>query len=1199
MRIVLDLQACQTEGSKHRGIGRYSIALAEAMLRRGGHDFFVVLNGAFPEAAVAVRERLSGLLPADRIRTYDIMDSNGQAAPHGSWREEANLRLREDFITALRPDAIHVTSLFEGLGDLSITDIPPQGDGILRAVTLYDLIPYIHPDPYLLSPQVRRWYYRRLQSLKRADLLLAISSSSRMEAIDYLDISGDRVVNISSAIDPAFVPIGLSSEGAKALRKRMGITNRFVMYTGGVDHRKNLEGLIKAYALLKPALRHGRQLAIICSINGPQSEALRAVAKEAGLRPEELVLTGFVSEEDLIALYNMCELFVFPSLHEGFGLPALEAMTCGAPTIGSNRSSIPEVIGHPEALFDPTDAQAIADKIRKVLTDPAFADMLRRHGLEHSRQFHWDKSAERAIAAIEHLKAAQEQDERSKPRCAVPSSQRSRLALVSPFPPLKSGIAKYSIDLLPELCRYYDVDLITDEETVQDDWAIANCDIVSIKDFERRAEMDIYQRIVYQLGNSEFHAHMPDLLARYPGVVVLHDFYLSGMQNWRQSTTAPGAFFSALLDTHGYCAIQTFVSEGISETIRRFPSNGPVLDGATGLIVHSRWSEESLAQSGIAPAFIRRVPLPRRHPTMTRAEARDRLNLDDDDILICSFGGTAPEKLNHELFEAFALSTTSRLPHVRLVYVGTAGGDYGKELTRRIRTKQLKRKVSMTGYVDENDYQAYLSAADIAVQLRTDSRGETSAAALDALNNGLVLIANAHGTMTELDPNSLVMMEDKVDIDILAKHLTRLVEDTVERERLSKAAIAAMADHRLEAAGGAYHEAIEAFYADHPRVRQRRLLRSAAMDGRRLPATRLDLVQFAAAATQNMASMRPPRTFVDISGIVVDSGQERARWALGIVETMILNDGRRDIEPVYMRSTETIFRAARSFLVAHLGCPIDGMDDTPIQVAQGDRFIGLDPTAHSAGSEGARALFKRWKAHAVPVFHAVRMSDIPSMDTSGAVGDENIIDRLNWLRGIADAADEVVTWSQEAAEAVRTAFDTIGYSRRRRLSISYPALSLPEGKAGKGLPEQDWRLTWEPALSHWFGGADPRLNTLAGERNGEFIRSTGETGILVYGPYLPLAAGSYEVRIWGSARDVQPGQAHFDVSCNSGTKTIARTAIRPQDKGPILASLSITLDTSCPDLEVRVILDAAVEMAFSGMDIRTASATAVFSTAAE
>lgn len=1190
MRIVLDLQSCQTEGSRNRGIGRYSIALAEAMLRRGGHEFFVVLNGAFPEAAATVRERLSDLLPADRIRTYDIVEGGGEPFASGSWRGEASLRLRDDFIAALRPDAVHVTSLFEGLGDLSVTDIPPQGDGILRAVTLYDLIPYIHPDPYLLSPQVRRWYYRRLQSLKRADLLLAISSSSRREAIDHLDIPEDRVVNISSAIDPAFVPVEISGEDADALRRRMGIPGRFVMYTGGIDHRKNLEGLIKAYALLKPALRRKRQLAIVCSINDAQRELLRAIAKKAGLGPQELVLTGFVSEADLIALYNMCELFVFPSLHEGFGLPALEAMTCGAPTIGSDRSSIPEVIGHPDALFDPADAQAIADKIERVLTVPSFANMLRRHGLKQSRQFHWDKSAERAIAAIEEMRAAQQQAAQTPhlAHAAALPTQRLRLALVSPFPPLKSGIAKYAIDLLPELCRFYDIDLVTAQGVVEDDWAIANCDIISLEEFERRAEKNLYQRIVYQFGNSEFHAHMPDLLTRHPGVVVLHDFYLSGMENWRQAMTTPGAFFSALVDTHGYGAIRAFLSEGIGEAIRRFPANGPVVNGAAGLIVHSRWSQESLAQGGIDPAFIRRVPLPRGRPTMTRDAARDHLNLDEDDILICSFGGAAPEKLNHELLEAFALSAAAGSPSVRLVYVGTAGGEYGEELTRRIRAKRLKRQVSTTGYVDEKNYQAYLSAADIAVQLRTDSRGETSAAALDALNNGLALIVNAHGTMAELDPDSLVMLADKVDIETLAGHLTRLVEDSIERARLSKAAIVAMADHRLKAAGNAYRDAIEAFYADHPRERQRRLLRMAAEDGRRLPATRLDLVQFAAASTQNMAPMRAPRTFVDISGIIADGGRERAHWALGILEAMVFGDGGRDIEPVHMRPTETIFRAARGFLFAHLGCPADGVEDAPIQVAQDDRFLGLDPTVHSAGSAAARTLFKRWKAHGVRALHVVRPDDIVSLEESGAEGDGDIADRLNWLRGIVDASDEVMTWSQEAATAARAAFAAVGHSRQQPLVISYPAAGSPQGGAGQGLPTQDRHLIWTPTPSHWVNGASPRLGTQAGEKVGDVIRSTGQTGVLVYGPYLSLAAGSYEVRIWGKASDVGADQAHVDISCTGGTVTMAREAMRPQSSGPVLASLSFTLDDPCPDLEVRIMLDAVIDMTFSGMDIRAA-----------
>ena len=113
------------------------------------------------------------------------------------------------------------------------------------------------------------------------------------------------------------------------------------------------------------------------------------------------MLTGFVSEEDLLTLYNLCKAFVFPSLHEGFGLPALEAMSCGRAVIGANTSSLPEVIGRDDALFDPMNDRAIAEKIADVLTDDAFRSDLEQHGLKQAKRFSWDVCAQRAIAAFE------------------------------------------------------------------------------------------------------------------------------------------------------------------------------------------------------------------------------------------------------------------------------------------------------------------------------------------------------------------------------------------------------------------------------------------------------------------------------------------------------------------------------------------------------------------------------------------------------------------------------------------------------------------------------------------------------------------------------------------------------------------------------------------------------------------------------
>ena len=158
---------------------------------------------------------------------------------------------------------------------------------------------------------------------------------------------------MSTAADARFQPIQLDDATKEKIRRRYALSRPFVMYTGGIDHRKNIEGLIDAYALLPDEIRRAHQLAIVCAAQAEAISAIKKHARKQGLREDELVLTGFVSDEDLVVLYNICSGFCFPSMHEGFGLPALEAMQCGAATIGSNTSSIPEVIGRADALFDP------------------------------------------------------------------------------------------------------------------------------------------------------------------------------------------------------------------------------------------------------------------------------------------------------------------------------------------------------------------------------------------------------------------------------------------------------------------------------------------------------------------------------------------------------------------------------------------------------------------------------------------------------------------------------------------------------------------------------------------------------------------------------------------------------------------------------------------------------------------------------
>ncbi|AHF00121.1 glycosyltransferase family 4 protein [Thioalkalivibrio paradoxus] len=402
MRIVIDMQGAQT-ASRFRGIGRYTMSFAKAVVHeRGEHEAFLALSGLFPDTIEPIRAAFDDLLPQENIRVWHAPAPVSAFDSDNEWRMLAAERIRESFLASLEPDLVLITSLFEGLGDNALTSIGTLHPAVPTAAIFYDLIPMRFPQ-LLETPMHKEWYQKKLKYLAHADVLLAISDYSRREAMELLKIPAERIVTIGTAIDHRFHPVELSNKEAVALRARFGITRPFIQCTGNVETHKNLRRLIHAFALLHPALRRQFQLVIVARMDDIHERNLMKFAHSFGLTEDELVLTGYVTDEDLVSLYNQCRLFVLPSVHEGFGLPALEAMACGAPTIGSWGGAVPEVIGWEDALFDPYHPDSIAKVMRRALSDTAFRDALMSRAIDRASAFSWKICARRAIAAFSKI----------------------------------------------------------------------------------------------------------------------------------------------------------------------------------------------------------------------------------------------------------------------------------------------------------------------------------------------------------------------------------------------------------------------------------------------------------------------------------------------------------------------------------------------------------------------------------------------------------------------------------------------------------------------------------------------------------------------------------------------------------------------------------------------------------------------------
>jgi len=1113
MRIVIDLQGSQSSGSRNRGIGRYTnaLSLGIAELARSRHELIVALNGQFDEAIEEVRQRFAGLVEPGNFRVWNP-PPHGQLASAGGRR--AIEKLYESFLASLEPDVVLIASLFEGLSDAAVTSIGAFVR-LRTATVLYDLIPLINAKPYLDNPAVREWYLRKVAALRRADMWFAISESSRQEGVRYLGLDPQRCINVSTAADPQFRVEDVPAQRAQSLRDRYGLQRPFVMYTGGIDLRKNIEGLIRAFALLPGALRSSHQLAIVCSARSQDRQTLLDVARAEGLADGDVVITGFVPDDDLVTLYNLCRLFVFPSWHEGFGLPALEAMNCGAVVLGANTSSVPEVIGRSDALFDPHDPQAIAAKIEQGLTDEAFRNDLREHARTQAGNFSWSRSAQKALDGLERLSGL----DIEPPRPSL-QGMRPRLAYVSPLPPERSGIANYSAELIPYLATQYDIELISDLPAVDDARLTANFPVRSTSWLRENPRH--FDRVLYHFGNSEFHQHMFELLAEVPGVVVQHDFFLSGLQSYlEEKRKNPLAWVQSLYASHGYAPLaERFASrEGAAKVLFKYPASFDVLVQAQGVIVHSLHAID-LARQWFAPEVSRHwamVPLPRTLKQVdehARARIRTELGLADDDFMVCAFGIIGATKLSLRLIEAWKASPLSHSSNCRLVFVGdNDAGPYGKEVAQSI-ASAANGGIRITGWTSNELFEKYLAASDLAVQLRTQSRGETSATVLDTLSHGVATIVNASGSMADLPDSAVCKLPEEFSNEQLAQALTTLWSDPKARSDLAARGRQLIGSNHMPAdCARRYFEAIEACAARAAGGRDG-LVSAIRADWESSPDAPIagDAPVVAQAIADSLPSPAPARQlFVDVSELVQrDASTGIQRVVKGLLRELLESppSGFR-VEPVYADQGELGYRYARQFTLEFLGCPSSILVDLPIDARARDVFVGLDLEPRIVLAQ--RSFYRRMRQRGVRVEFVVY--DLLPILLPGRFMEGAKELHAQWLDVVAES-DGALCISRSVADELRGWMATKERAGQPRANFAISAFHLGVdalAENAKQAPDSDPKLraamanrptflmvgTIEPRKGHalvldafdklWARGAD--INLVLVGREGWMVES--------------------------------------------------------------------------------------------------------------
>ena len=376
-----------------------------------------------------------------------------------------------------------------------------------------------------------------------------------------------------------------------------------------------------------------------------------------------------------------------------------------------------------------------------------------------------------------------------------------------------------------------------------------------------------------------------------------------------------------------------------------YPCNVRVLRAALNVIVHSDNSRK-LARDWYGPAAADRWQLiPHMRvavQNIPRTQAREALGLDRKSFVVCSFGLLGPTKLNDRLLSAWLASDLANDGDCVLVFVGeNAGGEYGAALRAAIAASPASARIRITGWADSELYQQYLAAADVGVQLRSHSRGETSGTVLDCMNYGLATIVNAHGSLADLPEHAVCLLDDQFDDAALAAALQRLHRDPGERARLGAVGREMIRTvHAPRRCADAYAEAIESAYREGAPGAAGLIAAVAQLDPG--PADEGDL----AALAQALAECLPPRLSLPQKLFEVDLKAAGGDDASLVHQLLAPRDAER-VELVYLDKSGQ-YRYARQFALKLLGCPLQAMQDEIVDFRHGDTLVALAETGKRA-----------------------------------------------------------------------------------------------------------------------------------------------------------------------------------------------------------------------------------------------------------
>jgi len=750
MRVAVDVRPLQFDAYRERGTGRFLSSLLPALRRLNADAQLLLIYAADrPPPAVFPPECNWEFVPLKLpFSVPELPATSPHADPDLEFQFDSAM---EAFLAEQRVDLFHNPYPFAWE-----FYVPRRLHAVRSVVTILDVIPLVYRQEYLepFGHKLKESFADRLGAAVYAQRVQTISATSARDIVRFAGIPAEKVDIIYPGVGRDFYPLD-PEEGAEE-RRRLGLTSRYVFSLLGFHHSKNLRRTIQAFGRLPATVRRELCLVILSRLSAEQRRTVESWIAAEGLTGAVHLLEG-ASHRALLALYSGASAVLHAALYEGFGLPVLEAMACAAPVVASDISVLREIGGEAVLYVDPSDPDAIAAGLARVLEDRPLQERMRAAGLQRAQLFSWERAAQALLRSYQAALAGPRSSTGASAPVFLPSAtRRLRLSFWSPFNPKLSGISDYSESLVAALRRYADVDCYVEGYQPSNRPLADTLPFYDARAYPQISAARPYDLDLYQIGNNALHRYIYRQALQRPGIITLHDvvlYYLIYHTLVKDGDTS--AFWAEVAYSEGPAVAERARREYLRGRINDYELalHRRIVEASLGTIVHSRWAAERIAPVAVGPVQV--IPMgctvfPPDDGRFARV-ARALLGWPVDGLVIGVFGIMHRVKRVETVVRVYR-RLRREFPQIALVLMGPV------DPTAWPLVNELQQHPDAALAEGIHVYPAYASAevlltamlaVDMGVNLRNPTAGETSATLHTMLGMGKPVIVSDIGTYRE------------------------------------------------------------------------------------------------------------------------------------------------------------------------------------------------------------------------------------------------------------------------------------------------------------------------------------------------------------------------------------------------------------------------------------------------------------------